>query len=54
MTQDMTGTAALVTSATRGSGSATARLLAEAGAHVILNGRRQDARALSHQSQPSE
>lgn len=37
---DLTGRCALVTGSTRGLGFAMARGLAEAGAHVILNGRR--------------
>ena len=38
---DMTGKVALVTGSTKGIGAATARILAEAGAHVIISSRKQ-------------
>lgn len=40
---DLTGRVALITGASRGIGEATARLLAEHGAHVVISSRRQEA-----------
>jgi NAD(P)-dependent dehydrogenase (short-subunit alcohol dehydrogenase family) len=40
---DLTGKTAVVTGASRGIGEATARLLADWGAHVVVSSRRQDA-----------
>ena len=39
---DLNGRIALVTGASRGIGEATARLLAEQGAHVIISSRKQE------------
>ena len=40
---DLTGRVALITGSTQGLGEATARVLAEHGAHVVISSRKQDA-----------